>query len=159
MTDFNSAAQDLLWLARRLRGVLDLAPELEKLSSLQNAQQEAQNRVDLLKAEGDDLYEKSLGAKNALEASRIAAEALVREAEARAADLEAKAVVDAQRAREELTQVAYAEVQKADDDRKAILKLIQRHKDNLQGILDQTVFAEEHLAKIKAEIESLKAKF
>jgi len=159
MTDFNSAAQDLLWLTRRLRGVLDLAPELEKLSSLQNAQQEAQNRVDLLKAEGDDLYEKSLGAKNALEASRIAAEALVREAEARAADLEAKAVVDAQRAREELTQVAYAEVQKADDDRKAILKLIQRHKDNLQGILDQTVFAEEHLAKIKAEIESLKAKF
>lgn len=51
MTDFAKAASELEWFGAKLRGIMDVADELRRVGSLQQAGDEAQARLDRLNAE------------------------------------------------------------------------------------------------------------
>lgn len=154
-----NATQDLLWIARRFKGVTELIPQLEAFGSLENAINEAKAHLEKLGQEAGDLVVANAAAEQAVEASRKAADAILQEARDHASKIEAQAAVDAQKVRNEVTAVANAEVEKATDERKNIVKAIANRKNELSKVTEEVEAANRRLADIKAEIESLKAKF
>lgn len=159
MSNYTAATQDLLWLARRFRGVVELIPQLEALSSLENAINEAHARLEQLQSQHVDYLSAVAEAERALEASRKDREAILQETAAEVARIKEEAVSEARRVKEEASAAIQAETEKAQDERKAIAKAIASRKNELAKVVEEHDQALARLASIKSEIESLKARF
>jgi chromosome segregation ATPase len=159
MTDYTTAAQDLQWFAKRLKGVLELAPALEKMSSLENTINEATNRIQILTEMGDKLASANEEARKALEEATEAKEAILMDAAIHAQEIEDKAVEKAREAQEAIVEKASAELKKIQEDRRSLLLSIDSHQKTFEDLQAQIIHETDRLRLIKEEINNLKAKF
>lgn len=159
MSNLTSAQQDLIWLANRLRGILEIAPYLEQLGSLENAIREAETRFNFLHKEAKNLSEANDTAKEALKDFKKAQDD-------HHAQVRGKISEDLDAARGAAELIKLEKIEEANkgvseiEARKASLeKIVFRHTEHVSE-LEQTIKQrQEELLALNTEIESLKRRF
>lgn len=156
MADYTKAAEELKWLAVKFAGVLGIADELTKVGSLQQAADEANQRVLGLKAEQERLEAEVAIRQKEVAASMEQSAALMREFEGtkRAAlDSIAKIRDDAVAERMALLVAARDEAGTILADTRAHAKgMSDAARADLQGVFNEISNAESTLAVIKDDV-------
>ena len=153
------AISDIQWFAKRAKGVIDILPKLEEISSLENNIKELKNQKEQSQKEIKELDEH----KN--KASDFIKEVIQETDNVRSvAATEAKAIVEKAKGEAQLiVGKAQVEAQKLNDQQMSYLnstdKQINEKKLELDNLNSKVDFSRETLSNLEKEIDGLKKKF
>ena len=154
-----SALDDLRFLEKRFRGILDLIPTLEKVSSLEGQEKELSLAVDKLKSDYVSAKEDLAKASDGITAATLQAQAIVQNA----ID-QSEAILDnAAEEDKEIISLAKSEAASIIADAKSEADKIvakEASKASLLAELDKKIAEQtDKLSALNAELSKIKAKF
>jgi len=152
----SQALQDLLFVARRFKGVVDIIPELEKISSMKATIQELSSTIDSKKKERDKFSTvvDSLEKESKKVQDLITAKLAETHSEAQEVISMAKQRAEEETARQAKDRVDL--VNKLSKENDELLASIESHRMELRKVQAMLKDAEENHNKILNEISKLK---